>query len=425
MNKLLFTLWLTILPAAIVQAQNPPAGGETVVVADSLTAVASSRYVDPSDLSTVPRLVSKILVRATAMARRGEHAEAIALLSQHLADHPDQDHYLVRYHLARSHDALEQYDPARAQYEAAVALEPRLAAAWFGLGHAAYSIDDFAASGRAFLESFRRDADPQPETLYFAAAAYMAAKDDATAAPLLAELCSGSWGDPRQEWYAQLASCAINLGQPELAGPTLARYVQTHPDRADAWYLAYQYQVGLRNYREAAIALTLVGYLRELSPRERTTLGDLYNVAGVPLLAGEYYRTALTVESRGEDYERLASSLVAAHDLEGALNILREGLQARPTPRLWSLLGDVHYLRKDYAAAAEAFNELARVDPQNGRALLMVGYCQIELGNRGLAIQNLVAAAKFEEQSDLAERLLMRARKMDHSDADQSADSQG
>lgn len=410
MRGFLLMLSLALLPAAGALADQ--AASEAVVAND-----ATSRYVDPSDMSQVPRLVSKVLVRATAKAKRGEHAEAIALLDEHLTAHPDQDHTLVRYHLARSHDALEQYADARRQYAAAVALEPRLSAGWFGLGHVEYTLENFAESGAAFAESFRTDANPQPETLYFAAAGYMAAEDFAAAAPLLAELCGGGWGAARHDWYAQLASCAIKLEQRELAAPVLAEYLANDPGSHEAWYLSYQFHVGFQEYRDAAIALTMVSFLRELSPHEQRTLGDLYNVAGVPALASEQYRASLTEEAksaddRAEDYERLASALVAAHDLDAALASLRDGLRTQPTARLWSLLGDVHYLRKDFAAAADAFTEVTRLDHENGRAWLMVGYCQIEMGNRGLAIQNLVAAAKYDDQTDLAERLLMRARKM-------------
>ncbi len=369
-------------------------------------------YVDATDMSLVPRLVRKILVRAVAAARRGEHPETIAELQEHLRDHPDQDHYLVRYHLARSHDASEQYELARQQYTRAVEMEPRLAAAWFGLGHVSYALKDYAASGEAFLKSFRASADPQPETLYFAAAGFMLAEDHEAAAPLLQELCSGSWGTPRHDWYAQLASCAIALERRDLAGPVIEDYLASDPGSDAAWFLDYQFHVGFEEYREAAEALTIVGFLRELTPREERTLGDLYTMVDVPYLASHKYRQAMRGDAAPEDYERLVSALVAAHDLDAALAAIREGLATDPTPRLWSLMGDVHYLRKDYPAAAEAFQQVAELDPQNGRARLMVGYCHIELGNRGLAIQNLVAAAKHDDQSELAERLLLRARKM-------------
>ncbi len=414
MPGFLLLLALTLWPAAGALADD--AAADAVVAGGS-----ASRYVDASDMSQVPRLVSKVLVRATAKAKRGEHAEAIAILDEHLAAHPDQDHYLVRYHLARSHDALEQYGDARRQYAAAVALEPRLSAGWFGLGHVDYTLGNFEESAAAFHESFRTDANPQPETLYFAAAGYMAAEEYAAAAPLLAELCGGGWGAVRHDWYAQLASCAIHLEQRELAAPVLAEYLASDPGNHEAWYLSYQFHVGFKDYRDAAVALTMVGYLRELNPREQRTLGDLYNVVGVPALAGDRYHAALGDDARAEDYERLASALVAAHDLDGALASLRQGLQTHPAPRLWSLLGDVHYLRRDYAAAADAFAQVIRLDHDNGRAWLMVGYCQIELGNRGLAIQNLVAAAKYDDQSDLAERLLQRARKMNQSTSEADA----
>lgn len=377
-------------------------------------AAITREIVDPNDLTLVPRLTRKLVFRAVAKAKRGEHAEAAELLSSHLEAHPDQEHALVRYHLARSYDALEQYEDARREYGRAVELEPRLDAAWFGLGHVEYNLGHYGSSGVAFQRAFERALDPQPETLYFAAAGFMLEEDYASAAPLLDELCSGNWGTPRHDWYAQLASCALALEQPELARGHLDRYLQVQPDNHEAWFLQYQFEVGQKNYRDAAVDLTIVGYLRELTPREQRVLGDLYNVSSVPALASRRYRAAMQGEDvpQAEDYERLVSAYVASHDLDAALQTLEDGLASDPTPRLWSLLGDIHYLRQDYEGAITAFTELAELDPGAGRPALMIGYCHMELGNRGLAIQSLVAAAKFEDQEDLAVRLLQRARKM-------------
>jgi tetratricopeptide (TPR) repeat protein len=376
------------------------------------SAVAVVGYVDPADVSAVPRHARKTLVLATAKAQRGEHAAAAEVLAAHLRDAADEDHYLLRYHLARCYDAVGRTEAAREEYTQAVALEPRLATAWFGLGHACYTLGDYAGAGDAFLRSFRGDADPQPETLYFAAAGYLLADQPAAAAPLLQELCSGRWGTPRHDWYAQLASCAISLEQADLAASVLAQYLSESPGSHEAWFLAYQFHVGCKDYRKAAIALTVVSYLRDLTPRESRTLGDLYALVDVPALAGRQYRATLSEEANVEDFERLASALVAAHELDDALASLRDGLRAQPTARLWSLLGDVYYLKREFAAAADAYAKVAELDPNSGRALLMIGYCHMERGNRGLAIQHLVAAAKFEDQADLAERLLQRARRM-------------
>ncbi|MBD3222948.1 tetratricopeptide repeat protein [bacterium] len=373
----------------------------------------SQQFIDPSDMSQVPRLTRKVLFRAITKAKRGEHADAIATLEEHLRDHPDHDHFLVRYHLGASHDALGRYEDAKLQYTRSVEMEPRLDSGWFGLGHVEYNLGNYASSGAAFLKAFRTAIDPQPETLYFAAAGYMLAEDHETAAPLLDELCSGKWGVPRHDWYAQLAQCAITLERPGLAEDRLEHYLQIQPDSHEAWFLRYQFEVGFERYREAAVSLTIVGYLRELTPREQRTLGDLYNVVEVPALASDRYRRAMDGDdTSAEDYERLVSAYVAAHDLDEALAALEEGLKTDPTVRLWSLLGDIHYMRQEYAESARAFARVAELDPENGRPLLMIGYCHIEMGNRGLAIQNLVQAAKFDDQKDLAVRLLKRARKL-------------
>jgi tetratricopeptide (TPR) repeat protein len=117
----------------------------------------------------------------------------------------------------------------------------------------------------------------------------------------------------------------------------------------------------------------------------------------------------LTPEASAAEIERLASALVASHETEEALQVLRAALEKAPTPRLWSLVGDVHYLRQEYAEALAAFGHVAAAGDETGRAWLMQGYCALELGHRSEALDLLARASTFPDQQDLAQRLIQRA----------------
>ena len=97
---------------------------------------------------------------------------------------------------------------------------------------------------------------------------------------------------------------------------------------------------------------------------------------------------------------------MAGHQLDRAAATVAEALAGVPNSRLWSLAGDVYYLQEDYAAALAAYRETAARDPGADRALLMAGYCALELGDRRQATAYLRRAAEFPNQAESAQRLL-------------------
>ena len=214
---------------------------------------------------------------------------------------------------------------------------------------------------------------------------------------------------PRIKWYQGLVAAAVKAAQPAKAEPRIAEMLDRYPDDPEAWYLNYQYHASARDFQSAAVALAIVGYLRPLIEGENQQLGDLYSVIHVPHLASQNYAAGIGDDGTSEEFERLVSSLVAAHELDEALLVLNRALAKESTPRLWSLLGDIHYLRKDYPEASKAFRTLTELDGESGRAWLMLGYCALEMGQKDEALDNLAHASTFEDQSDMAQLLMQRA----------------
>ncbi|MBU2500667.1 hypothetical protein KJ682_04995, partial [bacterium] len=80
---------------------------------------------DLYDMSLVPRKVRKEIFRAAQYGKNGQSDRAVELLQEHLEGHPDQDHYLVRLHLAQNLGDLGRTEEALEQYRKSVELEPR------------------------------------------------------------------------------------------------------------------------------------------------------------------------------------------------------------------------------------------------------------------------------------------------------------
>ncbi len=370
---------------------------------------------DPYALDLVPRRLRKPVFRATVLVKRGEDEAAVRILSEQLENEPDLDHYLLRYHLGRSLARLERHAEAAEQYRAAVTLNPELDRAWIGLGDSAYKIKDYATAAEGFEQGFHTSPERPISVLYSAAAAALQDGDGAHSLQLFLELETGKWGTMKPEWYRGLAAAALKAEDPEAAKPGLERMLSRYPDDPVSWHLWYQFNVGTKDYREAAIALTVTGYLRDLTEREHDQLGDLFNMLGTPALSLDQYRGALGEQPAAHGYEKLVSAALAAHDTDTALATIDEALAYEKTARLYSLQGDVFYRLRDYESAREAFARVMELDPEYSRAYLMVGYCSLELGNKEEALDNLGRVSDDPHHGDIAQLLIQRAMLLEES----------
>lgn len=364
---------------------------------------------DPYSLDLVPRRLRKPIFRATVLAKRGEHEAVAHLLGQKLENQPELDHYLLRYYLGQSLASLGRHAEAAEHFKQAVVLNPELDRAWIGFGDSSYKEKDFAAAAEGFERGFHASPERPISVLYSAAAAALQSGNARKSLELFKELESGKWGTMKQEWYRGLAAAALQAHEAEEARPGLERMLRRHPDSAESWNLWYKYNVGLQDYHEAAVALTVTGYLRELTEKEHDQLGDLFTMLGIPALSLEQYRGAINGEFSARQYEKLVSAALAAHDTDRALSIIEEALALGETPRLYSLQGDVYYRQRDYDAARTSFAKVLELDPEYSRAYLMVGYCSVELGEKEVALDNLGRVTQDPKHGDIAQLLIQRA----------------
>lgn len=386
---------------------------------------AKADWPDYYDVGRAPRHVRRVLLEAAARVNGDHRDDAIALLERHLREHPDQEHDLLHLHLAQDLADAGRTAEARDHYRRAAELEPRLDRAWFGLADAAYDLQEYAVAADAFEQGYAASFEHAPQVLFFAASAWMLADEPARAIPLFERLTGDDLAaamppgatppEPDIKWTRGFLAAANQLEKPELAGPAVAKLMELRPADPEVWYLQYQYQAALRDFSAAVVSLRVVGYLRPLSTIEEKQLADLLMVAGASQLASEHYERSLSPEASAAEVERLASALVTAHETAKALQVLRVALEKTNDTRLWSLVGDVHYLRQEYADALDAFRRVAEAGDETGRAWLMEGYCALELGLKSEALDLLAKASSYPEQQDLAQRLIQRALRLQDS----------
>jgi tetratricopeptide (TPR) repeat protein len=389
-----------------------------VVVAAILVAAPGARAQTIAEkpietIDDLPRDARLALYEAQVFMEEGEIEKSVEVLEKYVQrNEKTDDRFLMRFHLAGMLVQVDRREDALVQYQRAVELEPRYGPAWLGLGETTYGLGHYARAAQALKQGYALMEEKRPDVLYYAAAAQVQAGDAAGAIPVLEEIAAGKHGEPKFEWYKGLVSACLQAEDREHGRAAVDAMLAQFGTRADAWQLAFQYGASVGDYRQAAIALTVTGYLRPLTPREEMQLGDLYAAIGAPAVAANYYTSATGDTAAAPEVERIASAYLASYQTDAALQVLEAGIRAEPTFRLWSLLGDLHVMEKRFEDGYQAFVECTRIEPDEARPYLMMGYCELELGRYDDAIGHLARAAETEEYAERAQTLIRRAQKL-------------
>jgi len=371
---------------------------------------AGERRID--DVSDVPAAARLALFEAQQLRETGYPDQAVDTLLGFLEEYPEQDHFLVRFHLASSWSRRGDQENALLEYSRSVEMEPLFAQGWLNMGELAYNLGRYGLAASSLARGYEVSEWKDPNVLFFTSAALVMDERPGEAIPLLHELIDAPESESKLEWHRALVMAYLDVGDDERGSAAVRAMLAEFQDNADAWQIAFQYAASRSDYEDAVVALTVTGYLRPLSSDEQMTLGDLFLAVGVPTLAGDLYAGALADSGSTQDLERLASAHVAAYEFDEARAVLGRALEQEPTPRLWSLLGDMSFMDKDYEGSMDAYRRSALSDTASGRAWLMMGYSAIQLEQYAAAIPPLEQASAFGDVGDKASQLLSALRAM-------------
>lgn len=397
--------------------------------------VAPAQAADPLDPAGAPAPVRRAVFRAEVALQQGDPEAAQALLAEALADGADRDHPALRYRLGVYLLELGRTEQALPHLRRASEQAPSAEAVWRDLGRAAYEVGDHAEAARAFARAHARaralhedpahagHGHPAPDPLlrYYSGVAWVLADRPDSALAMLAPLVDAARDTVPQDWVRALVSAAAAAERPQRAAAGVERLLRDHPDRPAAWRLASQQAQLEGDLGLAAVRLQIADWLAPLPPRELPQLAELQAAAGAPRRAARVYARALAAGRRDPDpADRLGVSLVEplavawlqAHEPDSARVVLEAELAVRPRHRLWMLLGDLEYGVQDWERAIDAYAEAAQLEPDQGRAWLMLGAAEVRRGRREQAAAHLQRAVADPATAAQARSLLRQLEAM-------------
>ncbi len=340
---------------------------------------------------------------------KDQRTEALALL------HKRRDagsSAVIDFLVGNIHFEMDENDRAAEAYTVAVDKYPKFLRAWKMLGTVRARQDDAAAAVGAFTRVVELGGG---NSLVYG----------------LLGVCHTKLGDPvaaesafrlaimldplTLDWKMGLARAFFDQKRYADLAALCEALIARSPDKADLWLLQANAFIGLDRRQEAIGNLELVDQLGASTPDSLLLLGDLYVNDELFAPALEAYQRALATGAHAAVVRsvRALPSLIGrgataeAHALLDGLDALPEG--ALDEQQHKGLLK----LRAKLAMAEGAGNEevlrvleeIVRLDPLDGEALLLLGQHHDEAGNHELAIFYFERAASLPDFEAEAKRL--------------------
>lgn len=167
-----------------------------------------------------------------------------------------------------------------------------------------------------------------------------------------------------------------NQGNSELALSVIDRALALDPENIFAWYGKTAALTKLRRFEQAK---TIARLGLQQFPQERVfadELGAMYYEEGEYAAAEQAFRLSIQIQPDAVfAYANLNATLLRLNRTEEALQVLQQGLQIRPSARLYTNLGNALFVRGDYLAAATAFENA--VSPDKGNPEKYLGWANL------------------------------------------------
>lgn len=304
--------------------------------------------------------------------------------------------------LANVHFQKDELDQAQALYEAAVEKCPKYLRAWKNLGVIHARKGDYRAALPALtkvLELGGNDA-LNYGTLGYAhynVGNFLSAESGYRMALLL---------DPEtEEWRVGLLRSVLEQQRYAEASALCAAMLRDQPERADLWLLQGNAFLGLGEPLRAAENFELVERLGGATPYSLNKLGDIYYNQEVFDLAAEKYRKAfaLDVERGLEPLLRSTRRLIARGALDASRTTLAfvhervPELDPEREKELLKLEARVAVAGGDSEDEGRILEEIVRLDPLDGEALILLGERSARAGDAERAAFWYERAAGIEE----------------------------
>lgn len=350
--------------------------------------------------SPLPRMAKKALYSAQQATEKQKHDKAIRILESYLEAHKARP---AEIFLMLGNLLFSQKHPEKAVtvYRKGLSLHPENLELTLNAAVATYQAGHFNDSAGFFiraheLQQILPDAAKEPDLLYKAASAHCQEKNWADAETILHRLTAGA-RTVEPDWLKLLVHVQTRQENWKGALQTVDRLLTVDPENTEIWQLLAQLHIHQKQHRQAAAALEIA---YRITPPDKTgweDLADLYRYLNAPLKAVACYKKAYGPKMTQKQYERLAELYARAFRYGDAVAMIQKTIELQSSADGYLTKGQYLYRTMKMDDAARAFEKCLELDPKNGKANLMLGFCSLDLKDWLQAKRSFSRAAEHEE----------------------------
>ncbi len=346
------------------------------------------------DEKTLSRKGRIAMVEVQKLTNENKLVQAKQTLVKFNRDYPDENHPYIAFTLAGLLTGENLLPAALVSYQKTIEMCPSYGPAWQNMGKICYDLEKFNQAAMALENAYELMEKKNYLLLYHAAIAHISDKKNEKALKHMQFLTSGRAGDPTPDWVKLLVNLSIEQHREKSAIATVENLLAQDNPAPYLFRLAATLYLHVKKNRQAAEALSVYGMLSPLTRTEQILLADLYNNLGMPFKAAQYYENIIEKNPEKKIYKRLASAWLAACEPEKAMMAAKKGLAFHPScHKLWKLMGWIHYDKKEFKQASQAFSQAFILKATDSKSLFMHGLCACKAGQYEIAKKALKKAS--------------------------------
>jgi len=319
--------------------------------------------------------IALAMSKASIAIEKEKNEEALAVLTKASKRAGTRSHHILEFHLGVLLVQAEQPEKALARFRRSATLCDTYAPAWQNLGRIAYETKRYGEAADALGRAFLLTGEARPNLRYFEALSRYREKSWETCVTLCLDLFT-RFPDTRNADWAELAAAAASPAKkrPHVIDALTAQIPNLGEKPRFRRVLA-NLLLQEKRYAEAIVQLRDLDHLDAITNAELMTLGDLFRTEDLPIDAAACYRRlAQKGKTSAELTRKEAEALMTGLKPGKARAVLEKGVIVWNTERLWLLTGQLRFEAGELPAAEEAFRRVLDLTPDQGHALMMLGY---------------------------------------------------
>jgi superkiller protein 3 len=414
--------WRIVLAAGLLAAAGLPLSAQTQRNTPAKPAVNSSPQ-EKSKEKEDP--LAPLLQQANDAIDKKDFAAALAPLQKYIAQRPDEPY--PHFQLGYAYAGLKRADDAKNEFSRAIALDPKMAAAYQNLGLVLMEADPSAAavaflhaselqpteSRPRFLAGFSLEQagkipgaieqyraalalSPKDYETHFALGRALLRSSDAAGAEGQFRAAVASRGDAAP---ARLGLATTQLAQKKFdaASEAFAGYLKLNPGDKSAHFDRASALLNLSRYDEALAELDLADTGGAPSADALKMRGEIYMQQKQWKEAGDALKQAISLAPQDSELSAWMGRIdMELRDYPAAVRALEQAYASNPqSADALRDLANAFYLNENYAAALDAMDRLAKLETPKPGSWFVRAICYDKLSRKAEAID---AYQKFLEQ---------------------------